>query len=244
MGNTTDNLRPVSIRYLIEGEIIRQVYRISCQKGAIGQYCRLLIIRALCAAVGYLSSLPGSKRVPQLSNYQLITRYAVSLQLALGWNLALCFPQSLLAQQDSIARTSTNSIVKALGPIDYVEINTLSASSQPKQLIIFVYGIPGSYMAFRSYLSDPTMQEKFHMISVTRSGWRNDEGAKAPSIDDQAAALRTLLDMDRSGKRALLMGHSYGGPVIARTATNYSELIAGLIFVATTSDPELSVPRW
>ena len=81
------------------------------------------------------------------------------------------------------------------------------------------------------------------MISVTRSGWRNDEDAKVPSIDDQAAALRTRFDMDRSGKRALLMGHSYGGPVIARTATNYSELIAGLIVVATTSDPELSVPR-
>jgi pimeloyl-ACP methyl ester carboxylesterase len=87
------------------------------------------------------------------------------------------------------------------------------------------------------------MQEKFHMISVTRSGWRNDEDATVPSTDDQAAALRTLLDMDRSGKGTLLMGHSYGGPVIARTAMNYSELIAGLIFVATTSDPELSVPR-
>ena len=81
------------------------------------------------------------------------------------------------------------------------------------------------------------------MISVTRSGWRNDEDAKVPSIDDQAAALRTLLDMDRLGKGTLLMGHSYGGPVIARTAMNYSELIAGLIFVATTSDPEQSVSR-
>ena len=79
------------------------------------------------------------------------------------------------------------------------------------------------------------------MISVTRSGWRNDE-AKVPSLDDQAAALRPLLDMDRRG--GLLMGHSYGGPVIARTAMNYSELIAGLIFVATTGDPELSAPRW
>jgi pimeloyl-ACP methyl ester carboxylesterase len=50
--------------------------------------------------------------------------------------------------------------------------------------------------------------------------------------------------MDRSGKGALLMGHSYGGPVIARTAMNYPELIAGLIFVAATGDPELSAPRW
>ena len=91
---------------------------------------------------------------------------------------------SLLAQQDSIAGTSANLIVKALGWIDYVEINTPSASARPKQLIIFVHGTPGSYMTFGSYLSDPIMQEKFHMISVTRSGWRNDDDAKLPSLDD------------------------------------------------------------
>lgn len=177
-------------------------------------------------------------------NYLSNTRHSVWLWLAPGLILALAIPLSLLAQQDNTASTSANLLVKTLGSIDYVEINTPTASSQPKQLIIFVHGTPGSYTAFRNYLNDPVMQEKFHMISVTRPGWRNDEDAKVPSLDDQAAALRPLLDMDRSGKGALLMGHSYGGPVIARTAMNYSELIAGLIFVATTGDPQLSAPRW
>ena len=40
------------------------------------------------------------------------------------------------------------------------------------------------------------------------------------------------------------MGHSYGGPVIAKTAMNYQELISGLVFVASTGDPEISGPRW
>jgi len=162
----------------------------------------------------------------------------------LGWILALCVPQLLLAQQDNVARMLASLEVKALGSIDYVEINTPSAAIRQKQLIVFVHGTPGSYSAFRSYLNDPIMQEKFHMISVTRPGWRSDDDTKVPSLDEQAAALRPLLDMDRSGKGALLMGHSYGGPVIARTAMNYPELIAGLIFVATTGDPELSAPRW
>ena len=34
------------------------------------------------------------------------------------------------------------------------------------------------------------------------------------------------------------------GAVIARTAMNYSELIAGLISVATTGDSKLRAPRW
>jgi len=179
-----------------------------------------------------------------LSNYHSNTRHSVWFWLAPGLILALSIPLSLLAQQDNTARTSASPIVKTLGSIDYVEIYTPSAPAQPKQLIIFVHGTPGSYTAFRSYLNDPVMQEKFHMISVTRPGWRSDEDAKVPALDEQAAALRPLLDMDRSGKGALLMGHSYGGPVIARTAMNYPELVAGLIFVATTGDPELSGPRW
>lgn len=183
-------------------------------------------------------------KVLQLSNCLSNTRHPISSLLALGWVIALSIPQFLIAQQDSAALATANAVVKTLGSIDYIEINTPSASARPKQLIIFVHGTPGSYTAFRSYLNDPVMQEKFHMISVTRPGWRNDEDAKIPSLDEQAAALRPLLDMDRSGKGALLMGHSYGGPVIAHTAMNYSALIAGLIFVATTGDPELSGPRW
>lgn len=192
---------------------------------------------------GVLVVSPFSRRVLQLSKTHSNNRHCVSVSLAWGF-LVFCITESLLAQQDSVARTSANLAVKTLGAIDYVEIYTPSVFVQPKQLIIFVHGTPGSYAAFRSYLNDSVMQEKFHMISVTRPGWRNDGDAKVPSLEKQAAALRPLLDMDRSGKGALLMGHSYGGPVIARTAMDYPELVAGLIFVAATGDPELSGPRW
>jgi len=179
-----------------------------------------------------------------LSNCQSIAWLPISWLCAFCSILALGASQQLLAQQDDFTQPSGGPEVKSLGQIDYVEIDIASSSTKPKQLIIFVHGTPGSYSVFRSYLNDPVMQAKFHMISVTRPGWRNDSDKKIPSLDEQAAALRPLLDMDRSGKGALLMGHSYGGPVIARTAMNYSELIAGLVFVATTGDPKLSGPRW
>jgi pimeloyl-ACP methyl ester carboxylesterase len=171
-------------------------------------------------------------------------RLATPAKYWLGCLVMLLVPQSLLSQPDVSAVSSELLVVKTLGAIDYVEVDTPSAERQAKQLIIFVHGTPGSYSAFRSYLNDPVMQETFHMISVTRPGWRFDDDEKVPSLDEQAAALRPLLDMDRSGKGAVLMGHSYGGPVIARTAMNYSELVAGLVFVATTGDPQLSGPRW
>lgn len=165
----------------------------------------------------------------------------IRLITVLTW-LAL-FSVNSIAQADTIGLEDA-SVVKSLSNIEYVEVNTGLASNRAKQLIVFVHGTPGSLTAFLSYVNDPIMQENFHMISVTRPGWVADGDAKVPSLGEQAQALEPILRMDRSGKGALLMGHSFGGPVIARTAMDYPKLVAGLIFVASTGDPKLSGPRW
>jgi pimeloyl-ACP methyl ester carboxylesterase len=134
--------------------------------------------------------------------------------------------------------------VLRLGNVEFVEINAPVSAAEARQLIVFVHGTPGSLSSFSAYLNDPLMRENFHMISVTRPGWLADGDPKQPSLEEQARALQPLLRRDRSGKGAILMGHSYGGPVIARVAMDYSELVAGLVFVASSGDPELSGPRW
>jgi len=134
--------------------------------------------------------------------------------------------------------------ILTLGDVEYIEVDTGFEDGKAKQLIVFVHGTPGSFTTFMHYMNDSLMQEHFHMISVTRPGWVERNAEKVPSLDEQAAALEPLLRMDRSGKGTILMGHSYGGPVIAKTAMQYSELVSGLVFVATTGDPELSGPRW
>lgn len=131
---------------------------------------------------------------------------------------------------------------RSLGDIEYVEV--APPAGENRQLLVFVHGTPGSLRAYRSYLTDPVLRERFHMISVTRVGWTAGAQGKEPSLEGQARALRPILEMDRSGRGAILMGHSYGGPVIARAAMDYTELVGGLVFVATTADPEMSEPRW
>ena len=131
---------------------------------------------------------------------------------------------------------------RSLGDIEYVEV--APPAGENRQLLVFIHGTPGSLRAFRSYLTDPLLRERFHMISVTRVGWTAGAPSKEPSLEAQARALRPILEMDRSGRGAILMGHSYGGPVIARAAMDYTELVGGLVFVATTADPEMSGPRW
>ena len=152
---------------------------------------------------------------------------------------------SVASAPDDFARIAPGyRSIKTMGELEYIEVNTPAEDGSPKQLIVFVHGTPGSFSAFLHYVDDPVMREHFHMISVTRPGWIDSSATKIPSLNEQAKALEPIIKMDLLGKGAILMGHSYGGPVIARTAMDYPELVAGLIFVATTADPEFSGPRW
>lgn len=145
---------------------------------------------------------------------------------------------------DALTVDGSNTLGQSLSGIDYVEVNIPASDGGPKQLLLFVHGTPGSLSAFRRYLDDPLLRDRYHLIAVTRPGWVNSSDAKVPSLEDQAAALVPLLKRDQSGLGAILMGHSYGGPVIAKAAMQYPELVAGLAFIASTGDPELSGPRW
>jgi pimeloyl-ACP methyl ester carboxylesterase len=180
--------------------------------------------------------LPNSK----IARGSLLTLFALSF-------VAVVTNQLFAQAQNEVRVAADIGPVRRLGELEYVEFNPNLDSESSKQLVVFVHGTPGSFSAFLRYINDPKMRENFHMIAVTRPGWLQDDDEddeRVPSLEAQAAALEPLLRMDTSGKGALLMGHSYGGPVIAKTAMQYSDLISGLVFVASTGDPELSGPRW
>jgi len=166
--------------------------------------------------------------------------FALGFLLFIGGYLAF----ALVAETAETDSSNSSILIQTLPGIEFVEVNTPSSSGRAKQLILFVHGTPGSFTAFLPYVNDPVLQEKYHMISVTRLGWVNDDDDKVPSLEQQAKALEPLLRKDQSGLGVILMGHSFGGPVIAKTAMQYRDLVAGLAFVASTGDPELSGPRW
>ncbi|MGI9250595.1 MAG: alpha/beta fold hydrolase [Pseudohongiellaceae bacterium] len=135
-------------------------------------------------------------------------------------------------------------VAHKLDDIEFLEVNLTEQDGLPRRLLLFVHGTPGSARAFMTYLTDPLLQQQFHLISVTRAGWINDADEKRPLLTEQARTLEPLLNRNQSEQGAILMGHSFGGPVIARTAMDYPELVGGLVFVASTGNPELSGPRW
>ncbi len=119
-------------------------------------------------------------------------------------------------------------------------INYLHAGDENLPLVVFVHGSPGSLSAFIHFMDDSILLKHAQMISVDRAGFGSSNfGYAEKSLQKQAEYLKPILEKYKNNKPVILVGHSLGGPVIARMAMDYQELIDGLVIVAGSIDPEL-----
>ncbi|MEQ8904688.1 alpha/beta hydrolase [Ekhidna sp.] len=115
---------------------------------------------------------------------------------------------------------------------------------QKEHLLVFVHGSPGSWNAFIDFFKADTLLHEFDMIAIDRPGFGGSGfGAAEPSLEKQAYQMNEVLK-GFSGKQIILIGHSLGGPVIARMAMDYPNAYKGLILVAPSIDPELEEEGW
>src|SRR5258707_11159925 len=119
-------------------------------------------------------------------------------------------------------------------------INYLKAGDETLPLVVFVHGSPGSLDAFIDFMADTALLKRAQLITVDRPGFgASNFGYAEPSLEKQATYLRPILEGNKKHRPIILVGHSLGGPVIARMAMDYGDLVDGLVIVAGSIDPEL-----
>lgn len=119
-------------------------------------------------------------------------------------------------------------------------IHYAQAGNENKPLVLFVHGSPGSLSAFIDFLADTALTSQALVITSDRPGFGySNFGIGEPSLEKQANALKPILDKYKDNRPIILVGHSLGGPVIARMAIDSPDLVDGLILVAASVDPEL-----
>ncbi len=119
----------------------------------------------------------------------------------------------------------------------------IAVGDTSKPAVLFVHGSPGSWDNFLGFLNDSTLLEKFYLISVDRPGFgKSGVGIPERSLEKQAAAIAQVLVREKTS--AILVGHSYGGPVITRMAIESPKYVDGLIIVAGSVDPDLEKTKW
>jgi pimeloyl-ACP methyl ester carboxylesterase len=120
------------------------------------------------------------------------------------------------------------------------EIHFITAGDSTKPLVLFLHGSPGSRSAFIHFLADEKLYSNAFLITTDRPGFgHSDFGNAERSLDKQAAALFPILTQYKKNQPVILVGHSLAGPLAAKMAIQYPDLINGIILVAPSIDPEL-----
>ena len=114
-------------------------------------------------------------------------------------------------------------------------------------LVIMVHGAPGSSDNMLGYLEDKKLTSAAQVVAVDRPGYGYSDFGKAErSVEKQAAAIKPIIEKHKltSNKKIILVGHSFGSPVIARLAMDHPALVDGLVIVAGSVSPELEPKKW
>lgn len=113
-----------------------------------------------------------------------------------------------------------------------------------EDLVVFIHGSPGSWNAFIDYFKADSLLSKMDMISIDRPGFGlSGYGLAETSLEIQAHQIKQVTDLFPH-KKKILVGHSLGGPVIARMAMDYPTAFSGLIMVAPSIDPDMEKEEW
>ncbi len=111
-------------------------------------------------------------------------------------------------------------------------------------MAVLVHGSPGSWNAFIDFFKTDTLLNKVDLLAVDRPGFGGSGfGIAEPSLETQAFQIKKVLDQFPE-KKKVLVGHSLGGPIVARMAMDYPDEFSGIIMVAPSIDPNLEEDEW
>jgi pimeloyl-ACP methyl ester carboxylesterase len=122
----------------------------------------------------------------------------------------------------------------AAGPSLGFELSYLRAGAESGARLILVHGTPGSADGWADYLASPPAGLEVVALDRPGFGQSGPEGA-ITGLGDQARAVAALFPAD--GRPVILLGHSLGGPIVARVAAEHPERIRAVIFLAASLDP-------
>lgn len=123
-------------------------------------------------------------------------------------------------------------------------LSYLQSGNPAAPRLILVHGTPGSASGWSEYLTNPPPGADVVALDRTGFGDSGPEGA-VTSLQAQAAAVYALFPTD--GRRVVLLGHSLGGPIVARVAAEHPDRVAAVVLLAASLDPgleEINPMQW
>ena len=148
-------------------------------------------------------------------------------------------------QTKSFFNASKTSYVDSTVVINENKIHFIQTGNVNGPTLFFVHGSPGSWDAFKLYLTDSVLLKKFRMIAIDRPGFGFSNFGESKKLFEQAHLIEAFSTKIKNNQNCYLIGHSYGGPVIVKMAIDMPNDFAGIIVLAGAVDPEAENPeKW
>lgn len=145
--------------------------------------------------------------------------------------------------RESLSIEGVQELSLAIDALQGTRLAAWVTGEESARRLILVHGTPGSAAGWRRYLANPI--PGLRTIAFDRPGFgRTTPPSALVAFEDQAAALAPLLEPDAEGRWPILVGHSLGGPIVARAAADHPDRVGGIVILSGSLDPTLEKPRW
>jgi len=151
-----------------------------------------------------------------------------------------------ISEKEALAELKDQVVIPVFSAIQVGDrrISYVTTHQKKDTLLAFVHGSPGSWNAFIDFFKNDSLLRVADIISIDRPGF-GDSGRGVPesSLEKQAFQMHAVLEQFNHSTK-ILIGHSLGGPVIARMGMEYPKAYDRLVMVAPSVDPELEEYEW
>ena len=123
------------------------------------------------------------------------------------------------------------------------QIHYIETGDSTKPTLFFLHGSPGSWDAYKTYLSDIDLQKKYRLIAIDRPGFGYSNFGEAEDLEIQANLILPFIESKNNNQPVTLIGHSMGGPVVVKLATLAPKLFKNIVILAGAIDPKAETPE-
>jgi uncharacterized protein len=117
-----------------------------------------------------------------------------------------------------------------------------SGTADNNTILLFVHGSPGDWKAWSYYLKTRELAGFSKRLAIDRPGFgESGKGLVITNLRQQAALIAELIP---KGKKAIVIGHSLGGPLAVWMAIDAPDKVCGAVSIAGSLSSRLEEPRW
>ncbi len=181
-----------------------------------------------------------------LANQRLwATIMLLSIALSLAWVVAGCSSKMSTKKEQKLFAGAPYQPQHRKLVVSGHHVHYVWAGDTTLQPLLFVHGSPGSWEDYVDYLKDSVLLTRYYIAAVDRPGFgQSDYGKPMVELEDQSKLISAVLADMSPTRPVVLVGHSYGGPLVVRVAMDDAAHVRAMVLLAAAVDPSLEEKEW